>query len=269
MVQERQLNIMRNGLGTRGPIEMDWNMLKEVEDKLSKDPGNFILWVSRGILYFNEDFEEAIASFSKALAINPFNGDQYYNRGRKFLSQDRFPQALADFTLSLRLDPNDNWKWHFCGVAYFYLDNFKEAIKCFRQAIDVAIEQGMEMIPPEVDWLWMSYIKLGDRENAAKCLDLVDENTPVERGDLMYKKRVLLYKGVTKLEDFEKSIEYDYDKRAITELYGAANYCYHILGDTRKAIYFLDRLLEYKTCHHAFGYKMALQDKSKWESELK
>ena len=269
MVQERQLNIMRNGLGTRGPIEMDRDMLADVEKKLEKDPNNFILWVSRGILYFNEDFEEAIASFSKALAIDPFNGDQYYNRGRKFLSQDRFPQALADFAISLRLDPNDTWKWHFCGVAYYYLNNFHEAIKCFHKAIDLAEEKGDHMVPPEVDWIWMSYISLGDKENAAKCLEMVDENTPVERGDLMYKKRIMLYKGLVTLEEFSKNIEYDNDKRAITELYGAANYCYHILGNPKMAVEFLDKLLTYTSSRHAFGYKMALLERDKWVKEIK
>lgn len=80
-VKERQINIMKAGGATRGPIVMDWDMLKEVEAFLKDHPDSFKAWVARGILYFNEDFEKAIESLSHALAIDPFNGDQYYNRG--------------------------------------------------------------------------------------------------------------------------------------------------------------------------------------------
>ena len=97
-VKERQIKIMQEGGATSGPIVMDWDMLKEVDAFLKDHPDSFKAWVARGILYFNEDFEKAIESLSHALAIDPFNGDQYYNRGRKFLSQDRYPQALADLT---------------------------------------------------------------------------------------------------------------------------------------------------------------------------
>ena len=124
-IQERQLKLMREGGATRGPIVMDEEILKEMEARLAKDPKDFIAWVSRGILYFNEDFEKSIESLSHALALQPFNGDQYYNRGRKFLSQDRYPQALADLTLSTRLDDKDAWKWHFCGVAHYFLEQYE------------------------------------------------------------------------------------------------------------------------------------------------
>ena len=266
-VKERQIHIMEHGLGARGPIEMDWDMLKTYEAKIEADKNDYKLWNARGILYFNEDFEKAIESFSIALSLNPFGADQYYNRGRKFLSQDRFPQALADFTIATRLDVNDNWKWHFRGVALFFLERYKEAAESFYTGINVALDMGHEMIPPEVDWIWMSYIRMGDYGNAEKCLELVTQDTPVERGDLMYKKRCLLFKGETSFDDFMRDIEYDIPKRAITELYGAAQYCYYLKKDPQTAVMCLDKLLAYPTEHHAFGYKQALLDYGKWKRE--
>jgi tetratricopeptide (TPR) repeat protein len=263
-IGERQLNIMEKGLAAKGPIVMDREKLKEVEEQLAKDPENFCLWVARGILYFNEDFEKAIESISHALSIDPFNSDQYYNRGRKFLSQDRYIQALADFTLAVRLDTNDAWKWHFRGVAYFYLARYHEAIDSFYKGIEMHKKNGTHNIPPEVDWIWMSWMRLGDEKEAKKCLDLVDQNTEVERGDLMYKKRVLLYKGTMSLAEFDAAIERDNPKRAITELYGAAAYCHYILKDNKKAIQYLDEVLAYNADRHAFGYKMALVERNTW-----
>ena len=268
-IGERQLHIMEHGLATRGPIVMDWDELEKVEKKLESDPENFCLWVARGILYFNEDFEQSIESLSMALSLNPFSADQYYNRGRKFLSQDRFVQALSDFVLSTRLDDKDAWKWHFQGVAYFYLNRYNEAIASFYRGIELHKKNGTHNIPPEVDWIWMSWMRLGNKEEAKKCLDLVNANTEVERGDLMYKKRVLLYKGEITLEEFTATAERDNAKRGITELYGAAAYCHYILCDDKLAVKFLDEVLAYQTEHHAFGYKMALVERDQWALNIK
>jgi len=267
-IGERQLHIMEHGLASRGPIVMDWDELKKVEERLKEDPENFCLWVARGILYFNEDFEKSIESLSMALSYNPFNADQYYNRGRKFLSQDRFVQALSDFILATRLDDKDAWKWHFQGVAYFYLDRYNEAIASFYKAIACHVKNDTHNIPPEVDWIWMSWMRLGNREEAANCLKLVTKETEVERGDLMYKKRVLLYKGELSLEEFDSTVERDVSKRGITELYGAAAYCHYVLGDDKQAVKYLDEVLAYPTEHHAFGYKMALVEREQWGKNI-
>lgn len=263
-VGARQLEIMEKGLATRGPIVMDWDLLKEVEAKLEKHPDDFTLWVARGVLYFNEDFEKSIESLSNALSLEPFNADQYYNRGRKFLSQDRYTQALSDFVLATRLDDKDAWKWHFLGVAYFFLNRFEEAIASFEKGIEFHEKNNTHNTPPEIDWIWMSYMRMGEAEKAKACLDRISKDTPVERGDLMYLKRVLLYKGEMSLEEFVEAMEIDNPKRAITELYGAAAYCHYVLNDDKQAVKFLNQLLAYEEDRHAFGYKMALQERDLW-----
>ncbi|NYB75284.1 tetratricopeptide repeat protein [Sedimentibacter hydroxybenzoicus DSM 7310] len=267
-IGERQINIMKKGLAAKGPIEMDWDMLKEVEEKLAENPSDFYGWAARGILYFNEDFEKAIESISQALALQPFNADQYYNRARKFLSQDKYVQAMSDGVMATRIDTKDAWKWHFLGVAYFFLDRYEDAVECFKKSIALHVENGTNNTPPEVDWIWMAYMRSNQVEKARESLDLMKSDTEVERGDLMYKKRVLLYKGEMTLEEFDKQVERDYPKRAITELYGAAAYCHYILKDNKKAVEYLDELLAYDTSHHAFGYKMALEERDLWSKEI-
>lgn len=269
MIGDRQKEIMATGGPTKGPIVMDWNLLKDIEQQLETDPDNPILWAARGVLYYHEDFEIAIESFSKVLSIRPFDSNAYYNRGRKFLSQDKFSQALADFTLAVRLDDKDSWKWHFKGVAFFGLERYQEAIECFLQSIAWHKKNGSNNTPPEVEWIWMSYIKLGDTEAAAKILDLVDEDTPCEGGDVSYKKRILLNKGVMSPEAYEAAIDYSEDAGAITEWYGLANYYYHIRKDPAKALGYLEKVLAYETSRHAFAYKQAQEDYEKYKAELK
>lgn len=55
-VKERQIQIMKAGGATRGPIVMDEDMLKEVDAFLAEHPKSFKAWVARGILYFNDNF---------------------------------------------------------------------------------------------------------------------------------------------------------------------------------------------------------------------
>jgi tetratricopeptide (TPR) repeat protein len=188
---------METGGPAKGPIVMDWDVLKEIEHKLVARPDDAILWSARGVLYFHENFEIAIESFSHSLSIDPFNSNAYYNRGRKYLSQDRFLQALADFILAVRLDNKDSWKWHFKGVALFSLKRYEEAVECFRESIKRHLKNGSNNTPPEVDWTWMAYIKMGRKDDAHEALNMVDADTPCEPGDMSYKKRVLLYKGAT------------------------------------------------------------------------
>jgi len=267
-IQERQINIMKAGGATRGPIVMDEEYLKQAEAALEKDPKDFIAWVSRGILYFNEDFEKAIESFSQALALRPFNGDQYYNRGRKFLSQDRYPQALADLTMSTHLDQTDAWKWHFRGVAHYFLDQYEEAIECFRRGIELHVKNGTNNTPPERDWIFMSYLHMGQKEKALESIADITPDTPVEKGDLMYLKRCLLYTGQTTIDEFDKDVDRSMAKRIITELYGAVVYCHWIAGDDKRAVGYLKEILAVEEDHHAFGYKMALLDKATWAKDL-
>ena len=114
----------------------------------------------------------------------------------------------------------------------------------------------------------MSYMQLGEKENARKCLEPVTASTMVHPLDMMYKRRVLLYKGEIPLEEYLEGVEGDAGTHDITELFGAANYCYHVRGDTKRAIDLLDELLAIPTHHHAWGYKMAVLYRDSWAKQL-
>lgn len=184
------------------------------------------------------------------------------------MSEDRYPQALADLVLATRLDDADAWKWHFRGVAHYFLDQFEEAIECFQRGIDWHIKNGTNNTPPERDWIFMSYLHMGEKEKAMESIADMNADTLVEPGDLMYLKRCLLYKGITSIDDFDRDIDRSFAKRIITELYGAVVYCHYISGDDERAVGYLKEILAVEEDHHAFGYKMALIDKATWAKDL-
>jgi hypothetical protein len=265
---EDQIKIIKGGLPVHNQaVGMDADLLKETEEKLKSDPDNYYLWAARGVLYFTDNFEKSVESFSQAIRLNPLGGNQYHNRGRKYLSLGRYAEAAADFRISTELDQLDPWKWHFLGVAYYFLEYYEKAETAFRKAIDVNHEYGGGSLVIEVDWIFLSLFHIDKREEALRVLDLIDENALNELGDTPYAKRVRLYKGLIPYEKYFDEIDKTHDKRAITELYAAAFYNRYILNDAKNAISILDNLLEIKNDTYAFGYKQALTDREIWAAK--
>ena len=235
----------------------------ELEAHLRDNVADHEKWFALGQLYFETDFERARACFSMALAEKPFCVDYRFNRGRKALSADEFEEALADFSLCVRLDPGDGFKWHYLANACFFLGMYQEAIACYTQAMARHRINGVALVPPAIDWIWMSYMRSGERQKAQEFVAAnVTCDMAVEDSDLSYKKRVLLYAGITDIGDYLRQVvNYDDDLDAITELYGAVNYYKYIAPDFRKAAQYVDKVLSYDRYHHSFAYKLALLDK--------
>ena len=168
---------------------------------------------------------------------------------------------MADFALAIRLAPIDGFKWHYLANSYYFLGQYEQAAEYYRMAITMYQKTGVTLIPPAVDWIWMCNMRLG-RKDAAKAIvdEFITPDIPVDDSDLVYKKRVLLYAGYTKIDDFMANINVSHDCENITERYAAANYYRYILGDTAKAKELLEEVLKVPTMHHAFGYKLARRE---------
>ena len=81
------------------------------------------------------DFENAIAEFTKAIAINPKNAAYYVQRGLAYRDSAQFTKAIADFTMALPLDPNNPTPYFARGTAYFLNDDAKNAVTDLTHAI--------------------------------------------------------------------------------------------------------------------------------------
>lgn len=245
-------------------LELDEQKVAEVKAQLEKDPENAKLWYDLGKLHFESDFQTARECFSRAIALDPFNGEYVFSRGWKALSADCYEEAMADFQLAIRLAPVDGFKWHYLANSYFFLGNYEKAAENYFKAIEMHKKTGTDLIPPAVDWIWMCYQRLGKKEEAKQVLaDYITPDMPVDDSDFVYKKRVLLYAGYTSLDDFVADINQEDSIDVITENYAASSYCNFILGDKKRAMEFVDKALAVPEGHHAFGYKLAKLDKEK------
>ena len=103
--------------------------IAELKAQIEKDPKNDKLWYQLGMEYVAEDaFEEAVDAFSNGLIHNPFNKDCYRERGRKYISLQKYAHAVADFTIASRLDPYDNENWYYQGVAAHLAEMYDRCI---------------------------------------------------------------------------------------------------------------------------------------------
>lgn len=244
----------------------DAEAVAKLREAVAKNPEDHASWFELGMQYYNSDFHEARRCFSRAIAIEPFNAAYVFNRGRKCLSADDYEEAMADFATAIRLAPIDGFKWHYLANSHFFLESYAQAREYYYNAIAMYQKTGIDLIPPAVDWIWMCSMRLGDKAGAQAVLDkYITPDIKVEDSDLVYKKRVLLYAGYTKIEDFMANLTLDDDCENITERYAAYNYYRYIAEDMDKAKEQLDEIMKIPTMHHAFGFKLARKDHENWK----
>ena len=64
--------------------------------------------INRGAAYFREgDFDQAIAEYTEAIALDPDYADAYNNRGAAYLRVGDFDQAIADYNTTIAITYNN------------------------------------------------------------------------------------------------------------------------------------------------------------------
>jgi tetratricopeptide (TPR) repeat protein len=83
--------------------------------------------------------DKAISDYSKAIQLNPNNGDAYFNRGLIYSALRKYDKAIADFTeviSQLRRQARDNFEAYYNrGLAYAALRKYDKAISDYSEVI--------------------------------------------------------------------------------------------------------------------------------------
>ena len=97
----------------------------------------------RGLAYTRKDnYDLAIADFTKVIEINPKDGDAYRARGIAYGRKDNYDRAIADFTKAIEINPKDGDAYGFRGLAYTRKDNYDLAIADFTKVIEINPQEG-------------------------------------------------------------------------------------------------------------------------------
>jgi len=74
---------------------------------------------------------EAVASYDRALTLQPSNADNHHNRGNALYSASRYGEAAAAFTTAVTLQPRDGESYFNLGNSYDKLGQTKAAGEAF------------------------------------------------------------------------------------------------------------------------------------------
>jgi len=94
------------------------NALAEFTKAIGFEPHSFH-YNNRGLAYFNTGkMDEAKFDFDRAIELNPEDPFYYYNRGNVFLNLGQYEEAHADYDEAIKLAPNTAKFWHSKGLAF-------------------------------------------------------------------------------------------------------------------------------------------------------
>ena len=258
---------------TRKTLEAN---LAEAEAAYERDPKSedAIIWLGRRQAYLWR-YRDAIDTFSKGLALHPRSYRLYRHRGHRYITVREFDRAVSDYEKAVALikgvpdevepdgAPNKFGKprstshsniWYHLGLAYYLKGDFTNALRAYQECMKFSKNDDMRVAT--LDWLYMTYRRLGRHGAARQVLDQVTEKMDILENE-SYHRRLLMYKGAVKPEQLLDTTNAD-DLTIATQGYGVANW-YLVEGNRLKAREILEKVVQGRQWA-AFGYIAAEVD---------
>jgi tetratricopeptide (TPR) repeat protein len=199
-------------------------------------------------------YREAIATFTRGIAIAPDSGILYRWRGHRYLSVRQLDSARADLEHGLQLDSTLYGCWYHLGIVKYVSADFPGAAAAFAHALPLAPDSGERA--GSIDWSWMSLMRAGRRAEAQAVLD---HNKAAPPGGNVYDQRLRLYRGQIGADQVVTPAD-TADIALATLSYGLGNWLL-LRGDTATARRWFERAVQ-SGGWPAFGFIAA-------EAELK
>jgi tetratricopeptide (TPR) repeat protein len=265
------------------PIELSAEIRTALEANLSaaeaeyaKNPSSeeAVIWLGRRQAYLWR-YRDAIDTYSKGLARHPKSFRLYRHRGHRYITVRELDSAVSDLERAAALiegvpdeieadgAPNKYGKprstshsniWYHLGLAYYLKGDFTNAVRAYQKCMEFSTNDDMRVAT--LDWLYMTYRRLG-RDGAAKLLlDQVSEKMEILEND-SYHRRLLMYKGVLRPEQLFDTANAD-DLTIATQGYGVGNW-YFVEGNKAQAREIFEKVVQGRQWA-AFGYIAAEVD---------
>jgi tetratricopeptide (TPR) repeat protein len=215
----------------------DTGAVARAERALAADANNVERIIELGTAQSGvRQFREAIATFTRGIAIAPRNAILYRWRGHRNLSVREFDRALADLNRGAALDSSVYGIWYHLGVLRFVQGDFAAAADAFARGRPIAPNAGERA--GSYDWLWMSLMRAGRAEEARALLASMPDSVPRAAANA-YSQRLRLYKGEITPEQVLTPADTG-DVNVATLAYGLGNW-YLLRGDRAKAREWFER----------------------------
>lgn len=217
---------------------------------LDADPRNVEKFIALGVAQSGaQQMQEAVATFTRALAVAPNDPMLYRWRGHRYISTVQLDRALADLTRGYALDSTNYGILYHLGIVRFSRGEFDQAADMFKRAI--VRPPNLGELGGSIDWLWMSLMRGGKTAEARAHLA---KHKGDSIADNAYKARLKLYRGeITPAQLFTPA---DTGTTQISTLaYGLGNW-YLVRGDTANARAAFERSVNARGWP-GFGYILA------------
>jgi tetratricopeptide (TPR) repeat protein len=179
-------------------------------------------------------YREAIATFSRGIAIAPDSGILYRWRGHRYLSVRQLDSARADLEHGLALDSTLYGCWYHLGIVKYVTGDFAGAAAAFARALPLAPDSGERA--GSIDWSWMSSMRAG---RAPEAQAVLDHNSAGPPGGNFYDQRLRLYRGQLRPDQVVTPADTS-DIAVATLSYGLGDW-YLLRGDTASAKQWFER----------------------------
>jgi tetratricopeptide (TPR) repeat protein len=191
---------------------------------------------------------DAVATFTRAIALAPENGLLYRLRGHRYITMRRFDEAQKDLERATELPGDKPFDyWYHLGLAYYLKGRYERAIPAYEKALAEAHTDDNRVAA--TDWLYLTYRRARRTADAARVIDKITPSMDV-KDDTAYYARVLFYKGLKQETDIREE-DHAENKRA-TLWYGIG--VWHLCrGDTARARVYFERTIATKSWQ-AFAY---------------
>ncbi|MEA3246499.1 MAG: tetratricopeptide repeat protein, partial [Gemmatimonadota bacterium] len=211
--------------------QADSGPIARAQAALTADPQNVDKFIALGTAQAGaRQMREAVATFTRAIAIAPNNALLYRWRGHRHLSLREFDQAEADLNHALKLDSTVYGAWYHLGIVRFMKGDFPGAADAFMHAQPRAPDAGE--LAGSTDWLWMSLARAGRMDEASAMLAKHPDSLKTAP-DYAYTKRLRMYRQEIG-PDFLITAADTGDVQVATLSYGRGNW-HLVMGDTATA----------------------------------
>jgi tetratricopeptide (TPR) repeat protein len=209
--------------------QADTGPVRRAEQALAAEPRNVQRFIALGVAQAGaRQMREAVATFTRALAVAPNDPMLYRWRGHRNLSVRRFDDAMADLTRGYGMDSTNYGILYHLGVLRFVRGDFNAAADAFARAQPRAPDGGE--LAGATDWLWMSLQRAGRAAEAAAMLARRPDTLPAANA---YVRRLKLYRGEIGPEAVLTPNDTG-DVDVATLSFGLGNW-YLVKGDTTRA----------------------------------
>jgi tetratricopeptide (TPR) repeat protein len=184
----------------------------------------------RGMAYCSRgDYQQAIADFDRALALDPTYAWAYVLRGVAFAAGEEHQQAIADFDRALALDDRAALAYALRGIAYTERSKYQQAIADFDRALALDPEiEGVSVLRSQAYWKLRMFRPGKEGFELALALDPSDGQALVMRG----MAHCCLDEEGLALADFNRALALDPSN---AQAYAGRGHVYLEMGEIERA----------------------------------